>query len=113
MTALAALNLRCEVSVLERNPFSPGARLAPTSFAGDWGNPELLASFAAGADVITLENEFVDAGVLRQREAAGRGPAARRRNASACRGRLHRRGKRTEIVRWGGRSTDRLPASAA
>ncbi len=71
MTALAALNLGCEVAVLERNPLSPGARLAPRSVVGDWDDAETLARFAAGADVITLENEFVDAGVLRGLEAAG------------------------------------------
>lgn len=72
MTALAALNLGCEVSVLERNPFSPGARLAPRSLVGDWDDRETLERFAAQVDVITLENEFVDAAVLRALEGAGR-----------------------------------------
>ena len=71
MTAMAAQQLGCEVSVLERNPFSPAARLAPRSVVGDWADRDILARFAAGADVITLENEFVDAEVLRALEKAG------------------------------------------
>lgn len=71
LTALAALKLGCEVAVLERNPFSPGARLAPQSRVGDWDEPATLAAFAAQVDVVTLENEFVDAGALRALEAAG------------------------------------------
>lgn len=71
MTSLAALNLGCEVAVLERNPFSPGARLAPRSLVGNWDDAGTLARFAAQADVITLENEFVDATALRALERAG------------------------------------------
>jgi 5-(carboxyamino)imidazole ribonucleotide synthase len=71
MTALAALPLGCEVLVLEKNPFSPAARLSPDSIVGDWNNPETLEQFAARCDVITLENEFVDAGVLEGLERRG------------------------------------------
>jgi 5-(carboxyamino)imidazole ribonucleotide synthase len=71
MTAQAALPLGCEVIVLEKNPFSPAARLSPDSMVGDWSDPETLAKFAARCDVITLENEFVDAGALEVLENAG------------------------------------------
>lgn len=71
LTALSALRLGCEVAVLERNPFSPAARLAPRSWVGDWDDEETLARFAAANDVITVENEFVDAGALRRLEHAG------------------------------------------
>lgn len=71
MTALAALPLGCEVSILEPNPLSPAAQLTPLTVAGDWADAETLQQFAARVDVITLENEFVDAGVLRQLEDAG------------------------------------------
>lgn len=71
LTALSALRLGCEVSVLERNPFSPAARLAPRSWVGDWDDEETLARFAAANDAVTVENEFVDAGALRRLEHAG------------------------------------------
>ena len=71
LTALAALPLGCEVVVLERHAGSPGARVAPGSVVGDWGDPEVLARFAEGVDVVTLENEFVPADLLRGLEAQG------------------------------------------
>ena len=71
MTALAALPLGCEVSILEPNPLSPAAQLTPLTVTGDWADAETLHQFAARVDVITLENEFVDAGLLRQLEDAG------------------------------------------
>ena len=71
MTALAALPLGCEVVVLEKNPFSPAARLSPDSVVGDWNNPKTLGEFAVRCEVITLENEFVDAKALEVLEQAG------------------------------------------
>ena len=72
MTAIAALPLGCEVVVLEKNPFSPAARLSPDSIVGDWSDPATLIKFAERCDVITLENEFVDATALEALEKAGR-----------------------------------------
>jgi 5-(carboxyamino)imidazole ribonucleotide synthase len=71
MTAIAALPLGCEVVVLEKNPFSPAARLSPDSIVGDWSDPPTLMKFAEHCDVITLENEFVDASALAALEKAG------------------------------------------
>lgn len=71
MTALAALQLGCDVLVLERNRYSPAANLATHSLLGDWDNPEDLLKLASQADVVTLENEFVDARSLAALEAAG------------------------------------------
>lgn len=71
MTAMAALPLGCEVVVLEKNPFSPAARLSPDSMVGDWNDPATLMEFAGRCDVITLENEFVDAPALATLEKAG------------------------------------------
>ena len=71
MTAMAALPLGCEVIVLEKNPFSPAARLSPDSMVGDWSDPTTLMKFAEQCDVITLENEFVDASALAALEKAG------------------------------------------
>lgn len=71
MTAIAALPLGVEVVVLEKNPFSPAARLSPDSIVGDWSDPATLLKFAERCDVITLENEFVDARALTVLERAG------------------------------------------
>ncbi len=71
MTALAGLQLGCDVVVLERSSASPAATLALHSIVGDWNDPEVLLQLAAQSDVITLENEFVDAGALRVLEASG------------------------------------------
>ncbi len=71
MTAIAALPLGVEVIVLEKNPHSPAARLSPDCIVGDWANRETLLKFAAQCEVITLENEFVDAGALAVLEQAG------------------------------------------
>lgn len=71
MTALAALELGCDVLVLERNQHSPAANLATHSFIGDWDDPQALLQLAAQVDVVTLENEFVDAHSLATIEAAG------------------------------------------
>lgn len=71
MTALAGLQLGCDVVVLERNNYSPAANLASHSIVGDWDNPEALLKLASQVDVVTLENEFVDAGSLRALEESG------------------------------------------
>ena len=71
MTALAGLQLGCDVVVLERNHHSPAANLASHSIVGDWDDPADLLRLAAQVDVVTLENEFVDAASLRALEAGG------------------------------------------
>ncbi len=71
MTALAGLQLGCVVVVLERNHHSPAANLASHSLVGDWDEPEDLLRLAGQADVVTLENEFVDAASLGALEAGG------------------------------------------
>ena len=71
MTALSALQLGCDVAVLERNAVSPAAVLATHSLVGDWDSPAELLRLAAHCDVVTLENEFVDARSLAALEAGG------------------------------------------
>ncbi len=71
MTAIAALPLGVDVVVLEKNPHSPAARLSPDSVVGDWSDPGTLNKFAERCDVVTLENEFVDAAALENLEQAG------------------------------------------
>ncbi len=64
MTAQAATQLGCEVAILERREHSPASGLAHRNFIGDWNRPAELLRLAAVSDVITLENEFVDAEAL-------------------------------------------------
>ena len=71
MTAMSALQLGYNVVVLEHNPFSPAATLAAHSLVGDWNTLEALTKLAERVDVLTLENEFVDADLLRALEKAG------------------------------------------
>jgi len=71
MTALAGLQLGCDVVVLERNLHSPAANLASHSIVGDWDNPADLIQLAKQVDVVTLENEFVEAASLRVLETSG------------------------------------------
>lgn len=72
MTALAALQLGCEVTVLERRLDSPAAQLATHFLVGDWDDPETLLKLAAHADVVIIENEFLDPDVLEVIERSGR-----------------------------------------
>lgn len=71
MTALAGLQLGCDVVVLERNSYSPAAHLASHSIVGDWDSPEALVRLASLVDVVTLENEFVDSASLHALEEFG------------------------------------------
>jgi 5-(carboxyamino)imidazole ribonucleotide synthase len=71
MTALAGLQLGCDVVVLERNNYGPAASLASHSVIGDWDNAESLVKLASHVDVVTLENEFVDAVALSTLEECG------------------------------------------
>lgn len=64
MTAQAAAQLGCQVVILERQADSPACSLVTRTLIGDWNNPESLLELASLADVVTLENEFVDSGAL-------------------------------------------------
>jgi len=61
MTAQAAFQLGCEVIVLERKKEFPAHSLDTDFLIGDWDDPNYLLRLASKVDVITLENEFVDA----------------------------------------------------
>jgi 5-(carboxyamino)imidazole ribonucleotide synthase len=71
MTAMAAYQLGCEVTVLERNNYSPAAILAANSIVGDWTSLEALTKLAGRVDVLTVENEFIDADLLGSLERFG------------------------------------------
>lgn len=71
MLTQSAIALGLETAIFERAPDSPAGRLTKHEVVGPWEDPAALARFAAGCDLVTLENEFVDAGILAQLEAQG------------------------------------------
>ena len=64
MMAQAAAQFGCEVVILERQADFPASSLATVTLIGDWDDPDSLLELAALVDVVTLENEFVDAAAL-------------------------------------------------
>jgi 5-(carboxyamino)imidazole ribonucleotide synthase len=71
MTIEAALPLGIDVVVLAEAPDSPAGRLARHALVGAWSDAALQREIAGRVDVVTLENEFVDAGALDQIAALG------------------------------------------
>src|SRR5918912_3887930 len=73
MTLEAASTLGLDVIIAERFPDSPAARMTASSivFARGWQDQQALKALAQQAPVVTLENEFVDAGVLANLEGLG------------------------------------------
>lgn len=71
MIAHAASQLGCETVVLERTANVPAAGSVGRFLVGDWNDPVLVGQLAQQVDVVTLENEFVDAEALRAVEATG------------------------------------------
>ncbi|MDB6066892.1 MAG: 5-(carboxyamino)imidazole ribonucleotide synthase [Pedosphaera sp.] len=71
MLAQSASQFGCEIVILERNDHSPAANLATQTVIGDWDNPDSLLKLGALVDVVTLENEFVDADSLAALEKFG------------------------------------------
>ncbi len=71
MTALSAMELGCEVAILERAKEFPSSKLAANIFYGDWDNPQEILKLARTVDIVSLENEFVDANSLKKVEQAG------------------------------------------
>jgi 5-(carboxyamino)imidazole ribonucleotide synthase len=71
MLALAAHPLGCHVVTLERAAACPAAPVAAEALVGNWNTLPPLRDLASRVDVLTLENEFVDAGLLAELERAG------------------------------------------
>lgn len=69
MLTQAAISLGLETAIFERVPDSPAGRLTRHEVVGAWDDPAALARFAEQCDLVTLENEFVDAQILAQLEA--------------------------------------------
>ena len=70
MTALPAMELGCEIVILEKTENTPSSSLAAEVLYGDWDDPVNLLALANKVDVVSLENEFVDARALQEVEDA-------------------------------------------
>lgn len=70
MLARTASQLGMRVVVLDPSPSCPAGYVAE-HVRGSWADPQTLTDFASKADVITLENEFVEAGKLEPLERLG------------------------------------------
>jgi 5-(carboxyamino)imidazole ribonucleotide synthase len=71
MLTQAAISLGVETAIYDRQPDSPASRLTHYHAVGDWSDQEALAAFASDCDLLTLENEFIDAAPLFALEADG------------------------------------------
>lgn len=71
MTALAAYPLGLSVCVLERKSPAGEPMVGWRTVTGDWDDPDILLEFARDVDVVSLENEFVDADALAALEEDG------------------------------------------
>lgn len=71
MITQAAVSLGVETVIFEQTPDSPASRLTKYDVTGRWSDLDKLRQFADLCDVVTLENEFVDAELLAQIEAWG------------------------------------------
>lgn len=71
MMTQAAVSLGVEIVIFEQTPDSPAGRLTKHDVVGRWGDLDKLKQFTDLCDVVTLENEFVDAELLAQIEAWG------------------------------------------
>ncbi len=71
MSAFAAVRMGFEVAIAEKFENSPAGMLTKNEFAGDFADPVIIDGLCAVSDIITLENEFIDAAVLRLYEEKG------------------------------------------
>ena len=72
MSAYAAFRFGCRVAVFERTANSPAAQLTPMTLVAEWNDEHALRQFASMVDVVTLENEFIDASILSRLESFGK-----------------------------------------
>ena len=71
MTAHAAAQLGCETVFIERQDDCPTRLVSSRGLIKDWSEVNSLLELSAEVDVVTLENEFVDAALLAQLEERG------------------------------------------
>lgn len=72
MSAYQAYKLGYDVSILDKERNSPAGQLTKKEFTGWVDDEEILTKFAESADIITLENEFIDHSKLQFLEGLGK-----------------------------------------
>jgi 5-(carboxyamino)imidazole ribonucleotide synthase len=71
MMARAASQLGIKVRVLDPSPVGPAKQSVTGGVDGEWSNQDTLRAFASEVDLVTLENEFVNASLLADLEERG------------------------------------------
>jgi 5-(carboxyamino)imidazole ribonucleotide synthase len=71
MLTQAAAGLGLETAIFERSADSPAARLTQHEIVAAWEDQAAQARFAGLCNLATLENEFVDAGILQRLASLG------------------------------------------
>ena len=71
MLCIAAAQLGIQTVTVERKGNCPASAVSQLHQVGDWNDPAVLRRLAAHSDVVTLENEFVNAETLSVLEADG------------------------------------------
>ncbi|HEY7535709.1 MAG TPA: 5-(carboxyamino)imidazole ribonucleotide synthase [Thermodesulfobacteriota bacterium] len=71
MTALAAYRIGLQVAILDPESGSPAGQIAHLQLVGSLNDISMLEELARASDLITLENEFVDAPLLKHLESIG------------------------------------------
>lgn len=71
MTAQAAHQLGCRISVLDRKPAAGAPLFDWPRHVGNWDDADTLLDFARKVDLVILENEFVEADALAELELEG------------------------------------------
>jgi 5-(carboxyamino)imidazole ribonucleotide synthase len=72
MSAMQAYKLGLDVAILEKHKNSPAGQLTKKEFIGWVNDDDVLNNFTDVADVITLENEFIDYSFLQKIENRGK-----------------------------------------
>ena len=71
MTANAAYKLGLKIAILDPEPDSPAQQVTNLNVVGSLNDIHSLENLAEISDLITLENEFVDAPLLEHLESTG------------------------------------------
>jgi len=72
MTAVAAYRLGINIAILDPDVDSPASQIVQKRVVGSLNDISMLRELAETSDLITLENEFVDAPLLEQIESIGK-----------------------------------------
>ncbi len=72
MSAYQVYKLGFDVAILEKKKNSPAGQLTKNEFVGWVDDKKLIRKFAGVSDIVTLENEFIDADKLKFIESLGK-----------------------------------------